>query len=256
MRLRGPERSSILLLGRSTVIIGAIVITVLSFGLGYFWGYKGSDVSRTEDVVKKDTEQKVAILPEDKRVLETTPKEAPIAPSIKPPEFPQETAPQKSAEPEKDLRKDQKTAESQTGKSHEVEIAEDRGEQSGKDSSEVKGTEIKAETEAKTKERMSAANTGKNAAKSAVKKKALPKTSKSSGRFYTIQFGAFPSKEGAEHLRQSLNSKGIKAYIVNRTGGDPYFRVRVGAYKSKKDAERNAVILQKKTGMQNFVTTK
>jgi preprotein translocase subunit SecG len=62
MRVRGPERSSILLLGRSTVIIGAIVITVLSFGLGYFWGYKESDVSQTED---------------------------------EPPEFPQETMPQK-----------------------------------------------------------------------------------------------------------------------------------------------------------------
>ncbi|MEW6739213.1 MAG: SPOR domain-containing protein [Nitrospirota bacterium] len=261
MRVRGPERSSILLLGRSTVIIGAIVITVLSFGLGYFWGYKGSDVSQTEDEVKKDTEQKVIIPPEDKRVLETTsttPKEAPIAPSIKPPEFPQETTPQKSAEPEKELPKEQKTAESKAGKSHGVEIAEGRGEQAEKaekDSSEVKGPEVKAETKAKTKENTPAANKEKNTAKSAVKKNAFPKTSKSV-KLYAIQFGAFPNKEGAEQLRQSLISKGIKAYIVSRTESDPYFRVRVGTYKTKREADLAAVSLQKRTGMQNFVTAK
>ncbi len=262
MRLRGPERSSILLLGRSTVIIGAIVITVLSFGIGYFWGYKGSDVSQTEDDVKKDTGQKVTVLPEDKRVLETTPttpKEAPIAPSIKPPEFPQETTPQKSAGPEKEVPREQKTAESKADKSHGVEIAEGRGEQAEKDSSEVKGPEIKAETKdktkAKTKENTPAVNKEKNTAKSAAKKNTFPKTSKSV-KLYAIQFGAFPSKEGAEQLRQNLRSKGIKAYIVSRTKSDSYFRVRVGAYKTKREADLAAVSLQKRTGMQNFVTTK
>ena len=258
MRVRGPERSSILLLGRSNVIIGAIAITVLSFGLGYFWGYKGSDVSQTEDEVKKDTEQKVIIPPEDKRVLETTsttPKEAPIAPSIKPPEFPQETTPQKSAGHEKELPKEQKTAESKAGKRHGVEIAEGRGEQAEKDSSEVKWPEVKAETKAKTKEDTPAANKEKNTAKSTVKKNAFPKTSKSV-KLYTIQFGAFPNKEGADQLRQSLSSKGIKAYIVSRTESDPYFRVRVGTYKTKREADLAAVSLQKRTGMQNFVTAK
>jgi cell division protein FtsN len=261
MRFRGTERSSILLLGRSTVIIGAVVITILSFGLGYFWGYKGSGISLTEDEVKRDTEQKAALPPEDKRVLETTsntPKEAPIAPSIKPPEFPHETTPQKSAELEKDLRRDQKTAESKAGKSHGVEIAaEDRGEQAEKSQSAEKAPlEAKeSEAKAKIKENKPAANKEeKNTAKSTAKKNAVTKASKSSGRLYTIQFGAFPSKEGAEQLRQGLRSKGIKAYIVSRSE-DHYFRVRVGTYKSKKDAEKNAVILQKKTGMQNFVTT-
>jgi cell division protein FtsN len=250
MRIRGTERSSILLLGRSTVIIGAIVITVLSFGLGYFWGYKGGDVSQTRD--------EPPVSSEDKRVLETTsttPKEAPIAPSIKPPEFPQETTPQKSTETEKDLHKEQKTAESKADKNQGVEIAEDKGEQAEKDSLEAKGSEVKAETKAKAKENTPAANKGKNTAKGAVKKNALQKTSKSV-KLYAVQFGAFPNKEGAEQLRQSLNSKGIKAYIVSRTESDPYFRVRVGAYKTKREADLAAVSMQKKTGMQNFVTTK
>lgn len=250
MRVRGPERSSILLIGRSTVIIGAVVITVLSFGLGYFWGYKGSDVSQTEDEVKKDTEQKSPISPEDKRVLETTPKEAPIALSIKPPEFPQETRPQKSPETEKELPREQKTAEGKADKSHGVEIAEDMAEQIEKAQPAEKASLEAKESEAKR------SKPAANAEKSAAKKKAVTKTSKTSGKLYTIQFGAFPNKEGAEQLRQSLSSKGIKAYIVSRTESDPYFRVRVGTYKSKKDAEKNAVILQKKTEMQNFVTTK
>ncbi len=252
MRLRGPERSSILLLGRSTVIIGAIVITVLSFGIGYFWGYKGSDVSQTEDDVKKDTGQKVTVLPEDKRVLETTsttPKEAPIAPSIKPPEFPQETTPQKSAEPEKEVPREQKTAESKADKSHGVEIAEDRGEQKEKvQPAERAFSDAVRSQESRVKGQASGApHTALNA------KRKVPSKSV---KLYAIQFGAFPSKEGAEHLRQSLRSKGIKAYIVSSTESDPYFRVRVGAYKTKREADLAAVSLQKRTGMQNFVTTK
>lgn len=252
MRLRGPERSSILLLGRSTVIIGVIVITVLSFGLGYFWGYKGSGVSQTEDEVKKDTEQKVSVPSEDKRVLETTPttpKEAPIAPSIKPPEFPQETTPQKSAEPEREVPKEQKTAERKADKSYGIEIAEDRGEQKKEMQSADKASlEAVRSQESNVKEQTSGApRTVLN-----TKRKAPSKSVK----LYAIQFGAFPNKEGAEQLQQSLRSKGIKAYIVSKTESDPYFRVRVGAYKTRKEADMAAVSLQKRTGMQNFVTTK
>ncbi|BCB96915.1 hypothetical protein JZK55_18370 [Dissulfurispira thermophila] len=258
MRIRGTERSSILLLNKSTVIIGAIVIIILSFGVGYFWGYKGGNILQTEEELKKDVEQKPSLPPEDKRVLETTsttPKEAPIAPSIKPPEFPQEPPPQKLAEPEKELPKEQKTTESKSGKSHGEEIAEDKSEQKEKDSPEVKGHEVKVETKTKTKENAAVANKEKNTVKSIAKKNVPAKTSKSV-KLYTIQFGAFPNKEGAEQLRQSLNSKGIKAYIVSKAEGDPYFRVRVGTYKSKREAEIAAVSMRKKTGMQNFVTAK
>jgi cell division protein FtsN len=241
MRLRGPERSSILLLGKSTVIIGAIVITVLSFGLGYFWGYKGSDVSQTEDEVKKDAAQKVIIPPEDKRVLETTsttPKEAPIAPSIKPPEFPQETTPQKSAEPEVEDRSQKTENRSQKTENTGQNIEGRQDLDTSQPTPKVKG---KAKSNSLTKPSNRAVKTGDSTA---------------SKKLYAIQFGAFPNKEGAEQLRQSLISKGIKAYIVRRTESDPYFRVRVGTYKTKREADLAAVSLQKKTGMQNFVTLK
>lgn len=258
MRVRGPERSSIILLGRSTVIIGAVVITLLSFGLGYFWGYKGSNVSDAEKETTSSAESKLNIPPEDKRVLEPASRDSSIAPSIKPPEFPQEVKPQRPAEPEKELSKEQKSVDAQMDKNRidkkNIEVAEEKTEQADskqsfdKISSEPKGAEEKrSKTPART-----------------VKKKALKPSSKaasgesavSSKKVYTIQFGAFPNKEGAEQLQKTLKAKGIKAYIVGRREGDPYFRVRVGAYRNKKDAEKNAVIMQKKTGMQNFVTIK
>ncbi len=256
MRVRGPERSSILLLGRSTVVIGAIVITLLSFGLGYFWGYKGGDVSQTEKE-ESAAEQKPHIPPEDKKVLEPAAGNTPIAPSIKPPEFPQEIKPQKPLEQEKEPPNEQKAVEDRTDKSQRIEIAEGKDAQfenrqpADKDSPEVKTAGTK---------------TGKQSSK-ASKKKVLPKASQSTKtaksqstvsekRLYAIQFGAFPNKEGAEQLQQSLKAKGIKAYVVSESESDPYFRVRAGSFKNRKDAELQAVKLQKQTGLQNFVTTK
>lgn len=47
------ERSSILLPGRTTVVIGAVLITIASFGTGYFFGFRGSSLSEQEELAAK-----------------------------------------------------------------------------------------------------------------------------------------------------------------------------------------------------------
>lgn len=257
MRVRGPERSSILLLGRSTVIIGAIVITLLSFGLGYFWGYKGSDVADTEKETASSAESRVNIPPEDKRVLEPAPKDSSIAPSIKPPEFPHEVKPQKPDEPEKEPPKEQKSVEAQIDKNKidkkSIEVAEEK---TGQADIKQPVDKISSEPKVSEEKRSKTPKTAKKKASKSYGKAANSESAVSSKKAYTIQFGAFPNKEGAEQLQQSLRAKGIKAYIVSRSDSDPYFRVRAGTFKSKREADFAAVSLQKKTGMQNFVTIK
>jgi cell division protein FtsN len=257
MRVRGPERSSILLLGRSTVVIGAVVITLLSFGLGYFWGYKGGDVSQTEKE-ESTAEQKTHIPPEDKKVLEPTAGNAPIiAPSVKPPEFPQEIKPQKPLEQEKEPPKEQKAVEDRMDKSQQIEIAEGKDAQfenkqpADKDSPEVKtaGTETDKQSGKKLKKKVQP-----KASQSTKTAKFQSHVSKK--RLYAIQVRDFPNKEGAEQLQQSLKAKGIRAYVVSGSESDPYFRVRAGSFKNRKDAELEAEKLQKQTGLQNFVTLK
>ncbi len=263
MRLRGPERSSILLLGRNTVVIGAVVIIIVGFGLGYFFGYKGGDFLQFEKEADTDSKAKAVVPSEEKKVLDAAPADKPvIPPPIMPPEFPQENKAQKPALAEADRGKEipkelPAAKEQKADKPDTVEppLPPQRSKERERAQTEQANAEQPAdkaqpaETDAKAK--------GGKPAKKTAKSKGSQKTSKPSHeRLYAVQFGAFPTREGAEQLQGSLKAKGIKAYIVEKSEGDPYFRVRAGAFKSKKEAGSAAVSMQKKTGMQNFVTAK
>jgi DedD protein len=59
-----------------------------------------------------------------------------------------------------------------------------------------------------------------------------------SGRF-TIQVAALKEARGAQRMVDDLRSKGYPAYhIRNASGRDVWFRVRVGAFKERADAEK------------------
>ena len=260
MRFRSPERSSILLLGRNTVVIGAVVIIIVAFGLGYFFGYKGGDFFQSEKDAEISEKDKAAAILEEKKVLDAASADKPVIPPpiMPPPEFPQENKAQKPA-----------LAEADRGKEAPKELPAAKGQKADKappfppePPKEKEPAQIEkavgeqpadkpqpAETDAKAK--------GGKPAKKDVKSKGSQKTSKTSHeRLYAVQFGAFPTREGAEQMLGSLKAKGIKAYIVEKSEGDPYFRVRAGAFKTRKEAGSAAVSMQKKTGMQNFVTAK
>lgn len=253
MRIKGSERSSILLLSRNTVLIGVIIIAVASFGLGYFFGYRGgvSPVVEKEDIT---AEQRELVSPEDRRVLEPSEEDKPVVvPPVAPlfpgdpfpgeipakiPETPSGERTDRELLPEyKDIEKDEHLA-AEPPKKPEPKAAVDDS---------IKN----AKTDDKPVDKTISAS-DKRIPKS---KTTVPTDAVSPKRIYTVQVGAFPSREGAEKLQRMLKAKGIESYIVNGRS-DIYFRVRVGSFQSRTEAERNAAILERETGMKNFVTTR
>jgi DedD protein len=56
---------------------------------------------------------------------------------------------------------------------------------------------------------------------------------------YWIQTASFRSRTGAEAMAANLGDKGIPGRLqVSDVGGQPYFRVRVGPYTSRQEAEK------------------
>lgn len=257
MRIKGSERSSILLLSRNTVVIGIVIIAVTGFGLGYFLGYRGGGVSK-EDIAAREREM---LPPENRRVLEppgsdkiaVEDKPVIMLPPISLPSgdsVPGETlvvpSPDRELLPKyKDVEKDETlTVESEKKLKPKAAINES-----------IKKDKTSDKTSGKTSGKISDRAISGRDKRDPKARTATPADKASPQRLYAIQIGAFPSREGAERLQRILKTKGVESYIVNATR-DRYFRVKTGSFKNRRDAERNAAILEKKTGMKNFVTTR
>ena len=234
MRVRTPEKSSILLLGRNSVVLGAVLIIIVSFGLGYLVGYKGAPAPQTEQEIKSSPEPKAAIPPEEKKVLEPVNNQDSLITPIKPSELPSEIKAKKQQEQALE-KSEQKAPEN---KAEKEQLAEKKADAEDKESRPAPKAALHKQTRKAVKPSEKAGS---------------PRGTAAAKKLYAVQFGAFPSREGAEQLQQTLKAKGIKTYLVNRSEKDPYFRVRTGGYKSRKEAERHAIALQKTTGVQNFV---
>jgi cell division septation protein DedD len=75
---------------------------------------------------------------------------------------------------------------------------------------------------------------------------------------YTVQVGAFKDTPDAESLKVKLDKKGLKAYvIVSKSKKDErLYRVWVGEFTTRKEAEILALKIKKTEGLQAFVTFK
>ncbi|TAN44691.1 MAG: SPOR domain-containing protein [Nitrospirae bacterium] len=268
MRGRITEKSSILLLSRNTVIIGALVITVLGLGLGYLLGYKGGTLGIAEKQ-QGPTETKLPLPPEEKKVIESPSGDSPVFPAA-PKTEPQASEQQAQKETEQPAAKDIQQPQHKKTQERGIKPAQKDAEpKEKKTAQEVLEPEKKQEVPpekqaAKTHKEKRALKKSSEAQREEVKQPAAPaKTEKTQAKpgpaakkIYTIQFGAFPSSEGASQLAQFLKTKNINAYITERVEGDPYYRVRAGSYKNRKEAEKAALSLQKQTGLPNFVAAK
>ncbi|MBI3592368.1 MAG: SPOR domain-containing protein [Nitrospirae bacterium] len=243
------------------MVIGAVVITIASFGLGYFFGYKGGDTSETEKQAVDSTKARETASSEDKRVIESSvAKEIQGKPvvaqaPVKQPQFAPEIPSPKLPEPgaDKQPAKAQKAPEARE-RADKVQSPEPvRNE--GKDSTGSVKADAESPVDTAHSPKVNTAKTGDGKhVKGKIKKRY--EHGVTSKKVYTVQIGAFPNKSGAEQLYQSLKAKGYNPYIVDAGQNDTYFRVRVGTFKNKKDAERSALALSKQTGLQNFVTHK
>jgi cell division septation protein DedD len=73
---------------------------------------------------------------------------------------------------------------------------------------------------------------------------------------WTVQVSAFRSRTLAEELRSRLAARGFEAYISPSMSEDgrPRYRVRVGSYAARSDAERAAADLRGERGLNPLVT--
>jgi cell division septation protein DedD len=73
---------------------------------------------------------------------------------------------------------------------------------------------------------------------------------------WTVQVSAFRSRSLAEELRARLAARGFDAFVFPSIteGGRPRYRVRVGTYPTRSDAERAAVELRSERGLNPLVT--
>ncbi len=77
-------------------------------------------------------------------------------------------------------------------------------------------------------------------------KKPVPKTLKE----YWIQAASYSSLAKAEALRDNLSLKGVASRILTREiDGKTYYRVRIGPYKSKAEAEKFLIQIKKLKGL-------
>jgi cell division septation protein DedD len=77
------------------------------------------------------------------------------------------------------------------------------------------------------------------------------------GEAWTVQVSAFRSRALAEELRSRLAARGFDAHVFPSLteDGRPRYRVRVGAYAARGDAERVAAELRSERGLNPLVTS-
>jgi cell division protein FtsN len=84
----------------------------------------------------------------------------------------------------------------------------------------------------------------------------LPESSGPSTGGFTVQVGAFRSRDQADGLHRHLAGHGFPVQVVAVDGGDegrPRYRVRVGAYPTRDAARRMAQRLQAEQGLAAYV---
>jgi|Deesub1362B_J571_1020462.scaffolds.fasta_scaffold00226_11 cell division protein FtsN len=73
--------------------------------------------------------------------------------------------------------------------------------------------------------------------------------------YYTIQVGAFRISSEAEALKRRLQKKGYTVRIVETGGDKKFYRVRVGKFKSRAEAENMAIKITRNEGLKAIVLT-
>ena len=93
-------------------------------------------------------------------------------------------------------------------------------------------------------------------APAAEKSAPAPKKVATPTKKFWVQVGSFSKKSGADSTRQSLSAQGIQSEIFtyNADGGTTGFRVRVGPYQTRSEAEYWMKLVEEKTGTKGYIT--
>jgi cell division septation protein DedD len=75
------------------------------------------------------------------------------------------------------------------------------------------------------------------------------------GDGYVIQVAAMPEHGVADAMAKRLSSKGYSAFVMTADGAKPtMYRVRIGKFKTKREAETVAARLQKEEQFKPWIT--
>jgi cell division protein FtsN len=208
---RVTERSSaFVVLSRRTLIIGMVGVAVISFALGYFFGYGGPSSGK---LVRHVEAVSKVVPPEEKTVPDSSGKPAAVpAEATKKPEAAQPPKPG-PGDVKKEVPAAGKKAERGTSRPALAEKQKEEG-------------QPRIEYQERTAERP--------------EKKSRQKTGekKLSAKSYALQVGSFRDPPKAGLLKEELDSKGYKAYIMSYAPaeGKTFSRVRIGPYDSREPA--------------------
>jgi len=73
---------------------------------------------------------------------------------------------------------------------------------------------------------------------------------------YTVQLGAFRNASDADALRSELDKKGHKTFLIKlkTKNNEPFYKVTVGAFSTRNEAELLSLKMKKSEGLTTFVT--
>lgn len=92
-------------------------------------------------------------------------------------------------------------------------------------------------------------------AREAAPKAAAPAASQARGEAFTVQVAALPNRKEAEELVGKLRERGLPARIMEAEiqGRGTFYRIRIGRFGSREEANRYLEDLQRETRMSGFV---
>jgi cell division septation protein DedD len=221
------DKSSPRVFGTGIVIVIVVIFSSVSFVLGYFVGKVGRD-ERAEPFVRAA--------------------DAPVQ---------SKTSNLESAKPESAAQSGLPSSDNQA---HEVTAAEQPKEAPGPDSNphvlpgepgkggpkQSSPSRVKEQPAIQKKETSRTDNAAEHASVQA------------SGEVYTVQLGALKKAAEAKRLRAKFEEKGYKTFllITENRKHEKIYKVRVGEFRKKKEAEILALKLRKTEGLKAFVTVK
>jgi cell division protein FtsN len=83
---------------------------------------------------------------------------------------------------------------------------------------------------------------------------ASPASSQADREAWAVQIAALNARDDAEAIAKQMSSKGYAAYVVLPATGTTVYRVRIGTFKTKHEAEAVAARLQKEEQFKPWVT--
>jgi len=200
-RTRERDSSLIFFISKWVIIVAVVIVSSLSFILGYYVG-------------KRD-------LPSDNNQLSVVPTENTMVQNDTEPDY--EDMASTDGEQKNDFRSPEET-------------------QPGQEQPDTYRTNHAAESKRNKISRQS--------------QKSQPPRTGTTNITYTVQTGAFKSPHEANTLKEKLDKKGYTAYIIQSEtkNNESLYKVMIGEFRTRKEAEVLSLKIKKAEGLQAFVT--